>query len=191
MSVDIPEEMSEPNDSDENMQIIDRNTRSFEDDMPEPNDSDSNVQLVRDNVERRLRTFTVVNNCSKVVVGNWEIKQFRDSTPNIYINTLTMEQTHIKPIEILQLEAKPEAFVTEFYNKFNLIPLFDEMPYYVQSKLDYMQNFKRYNWNKIARNEYLNDKIISYLSNILKEKYPMVSGLFDAVELITKLFIGT
>ncbi len=37
--------------------------------------------------------------------------------------------------------------------------------------------------SKIARNEYLNDKIISYLSNILKEKYPMVSGLFDTVRL--------
>eukprot|EP01084_Bolivina_argentea_P278901 476684_1 len=180
--------MPEPNDSDSqgeqqtnmnDMDLLNINVQSIDD----TNDSDSDIQIADNNVKRKLRTFNNNNNCSKVIVGIWEIVQFRDSTPTIYINTLTMEQTDIKPIEISQLEAKPELFVIDFYRKFRRIPLFDEMPYYVQNRLDYMANFKRYNWNKVAQNEYLNDKIISYLSNIIKQKHPLVSGLFDTVEL--------
>ncbi len=77
ISVNIAEEISEPNDSDNDidllndMENIDENMQS----LSEPNDSDCEIQLVCDTT--------------------------------IYINNLTMEPTNIEPVEILQLESKP------------------------------------------------------------------------------------
>lgn len=55
-----------------------------------------------------------------------------------------------------------------FFEQNDRIPLFDD----------------KYNWNKCANNEYLNDTIIKHLSRIFKLQYPMVEGLFDIVELL-------
>eukprot|EP01084_Bolivina_argentea_P151531 264478_1 len=87
---------------------------------------DGDVEVVNDNVKRKFRTLIMIT-----VFGKWKIIQFQIQHQQ-FINILTMEQTDVKPIEIFQLEAKPELFVAEFYKTFKRIPLFDEMPYYAE-----------------------------------------------------------
>ncbi len=153
--------------------IIEENTQNI---MDEDSDTSNNA------IERSTES-----KCHVLTVGDWKISQFIDNSPNIYHSILndTCTITQIKPSEILQMEQKYDTFnlFQRFVNniiEYLIIPLFDELPYYVKDKLGYMG----YNWNKCANNEYLNDTIIKYLSRIFKDKYPMVEGLFNTVGLL-------
>ncbi len=130
-------------------------------------DEDNDIDVSGNDEIEQSATAT----CPVITIGNWKISQFDDNSPNMYHSILDDTVTHIKPAEILQMEQKYDKFVPEFFEQHKRIPLFDELPYYVRDKLQYMGVWDRYNWDKCANNEYLNDNIVKHLSNLIRSNY--------------------
>ena len=109
----------------------DATTNASEDDYLEPlNNDDTNIRY-------RQRPPSV--RCNEIKLNDkWKISQFTDDTPNIYHNMMDNTQTTQKPQEILQIESNYADFVDVFFTKHNRIPLFEDLPYFVKQKLEYM-----------------------------------------------------